>query len=68
MKIKREWADEPELFEAVADALDESDMVEEVADGTSARDEMSPYGDNGSITITLKDGRTFSLELHEERS
>jgi len=68
MKIKREWADEPELFEAVADALDESDMVEEVADGTSAQNEMSPYGDNGSITITLKDGRTFSLELHEERS
>ena len=57
MKVKREWQDNQELFEAVADALDDVGQVQ-------AWDEVDSYGDRGTITITV-DGRKFSLELHE---
>lgn len=59
MKVKREWQDNQELFEAVADALDNVDVGQ-----VQALDEEGRYGDCGTITITV-DGRKFSLELHE---
>lgn len=58
MKIKREWRDEPEVFEAVAE-LDRSESIE-----VDVRDEVGNYGDEGMVIIKLN-GRKFLLELHE---
>lgn len=70
MKVKREWSDEQEVFEMVADSLEQTaDKMSDVEGSDSivrvfARDERGEYGDQGTITITI-DGRRFALDLHE---
>ena len=70
MKTKREWRDNYELFEAVAEALGEQfHSRTEPADGGGAPggwavDEINNYGDRGTIVIKV-DGKQFLLELHE---
>ena len=62
MKVKREWADEQEVFGAVTEALSEAE-----ADGymaVYARDEQGEYSELGTIIIEA-DGRRFAIELHE---
>jgi hypothetical protein len=61
MLVPINWRDEDTLFERVAEAL-------ECGDGftTIARDERSPYGENGYIVIKSADGRRFHLSISEE--
>lgn len=60
MLVNREWQEEPELFEAVASALEEGDFQ------SMAYDEHGNYGEKGYIVIKTEDGRRFSLSLSEE--
>jgi len=62
MKVKREWMENEEVFDAVTQALDRS---EELGQHVRVRAEEGRYGDLGEIVITLN-GRRFTLELHEE--
>lgn len=59
MKRKIEWRDNEDLFNEVTDALQEAGI------NADARDEVGPYREEGTITITTKDGRVISLEMHE---
>lgn len=61
MQVERQWQDEPELFEAVAAALDGN--VEDVQ--VRCLDEEDGYGHRGSVTLRTADGRTFRLLLAE---
>ena len=62
MKVKREWADEQQLFEEVTDILyaRTNDWF-----SPSSSVEQGPYQDRGTITIKRPDGRRFQLELYE---
>lgn len=60
MKVKREWQDNPELFETVVDALQNS----ELGDKALGYDEEGSYGDRGVIIVKVG-GREFLIELHE---
>lgn len=63
MKIKREWKDNRDLFEAIAETLEVIDFRD--GEGwTTLIDEENEYGDKGSIEIEYC-GRVFMLELHE---
>ena len=62
MLIQREWRNEPEVFEAIAEVL--GDLV---GCHATVRDEEGSYGEQGYITIHKPDGRRFRLELSEER-
>ena len=62
MKVKREWADEQEVFGAVAEALSEAEVYGYMA--VYARDEQGEYSERGTIIIEA-DGRRFAIELHE---
>lgn len=64
MKTKREWQDNPELFEAIAEAVEGADFRELAPARVMAWDEQNTYGDRGVIGIEVG-GRRFLLELHE---
>ena len=65
MKIKREWAEVDDVFGAVAEAL-ESAATDGDADFTAhASEERGAYGEEGTLTLRMGDGRLFALELHE---
>lgn len=60
MLVPREWSEEEELFELVAEALEESGQLQVIA-----RPERSPYGEEGSIQFRTADGRLFHVSLQE---
>ena len=64
MLVRRQWADEPELLDAVAEALDEAPAGEPIV-SLDANLEQDTYGARGHIQVRTKDGRTFYLELWE---
>lgn len=70
MQTPRQWSDEPELFEAVALALEQAASAADEGDTIRSvmyRDERDEYGEQGTITVRTADGRTFKLLLAEVR-
>lgn len=69
MKVKRQWKEVPEVFEAVLEALDEH-LDADAVDGTmvlnASVDEKSSYGEDGYIVIRTEDGRRFYIEISEQ--
>ena len=63
MLVNREWSNEPEMFEAVTDALGE--VESNGAFVVNALDERDEYGFDGYISIRTEDGRRFRLLLAE---
>ena len=70
MKVARNWNEIPELFEAVADALDgnvtaiDEDTGDDIDVDVDARDEGGDYGEGGYIDLKYG-GKHFRLELTE---
>ena len=73
MKVQVQWSEEPELLEAIVEALQVTDWRDNSFHKVSGRADVdNGYGDQGFIGIKVqpRDGepkRTFVLELHEIR-
>lgn len=65
MKIPRNWMDEPEVFGAVTEALDQAASEGEI-DAVDYGEDGDGYGGRGYIEIKIGEGR-FSLDLFELR-
>lgn len=65
MLVQRQWEDEPELLDAIGEALDELPADEPVRSACVST-EQSEYRDRGYVKLRLADGRSFFLQLWEE--
>ena len=61
MKTQREWNDEPELRDAIYQALEDARL------DVWGSEEEGPHREQGQITIDTEDGRSFSLQLWETK-
>lgn len=66
MKAPREWNDERELFEEIAEALEAStDYDAGMMEYIYNRPQRGNHGESGTLEFTTKDGRRFALDLSE---
>jgi len=67
MKVKREWNDQPNLFDAVVEALSTADFRDSLAQEHHVRSHQGEgaYGEEGIMVIEVE-GRRFYVELHED--
>lgn len=65
MQVQREWQDEDDVFEMVAESL--ASGIDPMEATVATMNEQDEYGARGYIKIRTPDGRTFALQLMEER-